>query len=353
VQQLYVEFGKRRTHQLDPSLKAEVFEVTTSEGHGFVGVRFEHQVTAAVVREFRTGLARLEFIEKRAELYAERRDTAERFERVGELEVRFKRGNVLGGGEAVTVQFLQKARNGSEEWQTLTTQADKLKAAVHEGQKFERELGYTRRWHVIVEADSLARDKSGCIYARALRSFETKDAADEFLWRNSGLALYGEPQRRPFSKGDTIELWADAGVFVKGQRHAKTVEQQLGPAQWSRERMGQDYVVVRLDHFRRLPALGTRLSWEGTGHAANGEPEDFRVRPGASERDREAKPRWGLLERDPHEPGWGTLRRLSEERQELTTELGRLETERQAVTRDWARQEFRMDRDHYKHGHSM
>ena len=230
--------NQRRTHELDPSLRAELFEVTTKEGRSFVGIRLEQRLPDGREPEFRTDLERLEFIEKKAAAYAESGDRSERYEQVGDTQVRLKRGNVLDRGEEVTVQLLQKERYGSEEWQAFTTQADKLKAAVHEGQNLEKELNLTERWHVLVEANWLTRDESGRIHAPVFASFASEEKAHVSLGKNNGLALYMEPQRREFGKNDTIELWANADLLLSAEHHAVTVEQQLGQVEAMRAKLG-------------------------------------------------------------------------------------------------------------------
>lgn len=356
----YVSFGQRRTHELDPTLKAEVFDVMTEEGHSLVGVHFDEQLATGGVREFRTGLARLEFIAKRAEAYAESRSTEEQVELVGHVEARFRRGKTPDRGGAVDVQLSQAARDGSGEWQTLTLSAENLKTAVHEGQKLEQELGYTQRWHVLVDALSLTRDEAGPVHATVRRSFESEDAARMFLGKNEGFALYGEPQRRAFSHGDSIELWAGADMLVEGQHHARSVEQQLGWAEWSQERISERFIVARWNDVGRAPGVGQRATWEGTGQEHNGEPEDFRAGPTTGRVQGEpVEPVWVLIERDTPQPGQvpkpgqGIIRGFSGERKDMTAELERQEGIEQALARDLSQQSFGMDRNQYTQGHSM
>ena len=339
----------RRTSQITPSLTAESYEVSPKDGDAFVRVKFEHRIKDGTVREFTTDLARLEFIEKRAAEYAASGSRETTYEQVDDVHVFFKRGDYEGRGEAVGVQLVQKHPDDPREWERLATFSDNFTTAVKEGQIHERELGHDKRWHVLVDASSLTKDENGRIQAQAVTSFDSETKAREHLGKSTGLALYLESQRREFSKGESIELRADAALRVKGETYARSVESQLERAEFSRGRTSELHVVARWYDASRAPVIGQRVTWQGTGQAYNGEPEDFRAGPLRGwEHGEGNKPVWVLIEKDPRTPGRGTIVGLSEERKVMTAELVRQDVMHQAVTRDRNQQSFGPDPKQHK-----
>ena len=205
-----------------------------------------------------------------------------------------------------------------------------------------------------MDANSLTRDGAGRIHALAVQSFENnEEKALEFLGKNTaGWALSGELQRREYLGGEKVELWADAALRVKGETYARSVETQLERAEFSRERTSELNVVARWYDASRAPVVGQRVTWQGTGQAYNGEPEDFRAGPlRGGEHGEGNKPVWVLIEKDPRTPGQGTIVGLSEERKELTAELVKQDVMHQAVTRDRNQQSFGPDPIQHKQEH--
>lgn len=347
--------NQRRIEELSPELKGNFFEVSTKSGHSYVGIQFDQKLPQGRVREFRTDVGRMEFIEKQARGYAESGTQEERLGQAGDTHFRFKRGS----GPEVTVQLLQRARDGSDEWQGLKTDAKTLKAAVDEGKSLERELGIGQKWHVLVAADSLTKDSRGRIHAEAVASFDSEDKARDRLGKSGGsLMLYLEPQRREFGKGDTVELMSDANTLMKGRHEVKSVEHQLGEADWLRGRECENFVLARWDDKYNPPRLDARTKFDGTGfEAANLKPEEFRAGYNPSrERGELDKPTWVLIEKDPVKPGLGSIRGISHDRDALVGELKKeahKEEVQHAVTKDWEKQSFGMDRNQYTQGHSM
>lgn len=343
----------RRTHRITPTLTAESFEVSPKDDEPFVRVRFEHQLKDGTVREFTTDLAQLEYIEKRAAEYAASGSREETYEQVGDVHVRFKRGNYEDRGEAVGVQLAQKHRDDPREWERLATFTDNLSAAVREGKSHERELGHDARWYVLVDANSLTRDERGRIHAQAVTSYENEEKAREHLGKSRGLALYAEPQPHELSKGDTLELWPTAEMLVRGQHESRSVEDQLGRAGFVREQRSEHYIVARWTDESREPRMGQQTRWRGHGDAYSGEPDEFRAGPIVSGAPGQAvEPLWVLIEKGT-QPGKGRVVGFSNDRGEMTAERERLEARVQEVSRDWEKHSFRMDRNEYTRGHSM
>ena len=84
--------NQRRTQQLSPSLRAEMYDVGTKEGHSYVGILFERRMPSGGVREFRTDLEHLEVIDRRTAKYAASGDLNKQHEQVGDIHVWMKRG---------------------------------------------------------------------------------------------------------------------------------------------------------------------------------------------------------------------------------------------------------------------
>ena len=346
----------RKTQEFSSDLKGEFFEVSTKSGRSYVGVKFDQKLPDGGVREFRSDLGRMEFIEEQARNYAESGTREQRIGRAGDTIFRFERVT----DQDVTVQVLQKARDGSEEWQGLNTDARTLKAAVGEGKSLERDLGLDRKWHVLVAKDSLVKDEDGRIHAQTIRSFESDTEARMNLAKSGGnLALYSVPQKQEFSRGDTLELWPDATMQEKRLHGSRSVEHVLGQADWLRGRESEHYVLARWDDKYNLPRLDARTKVDGTGFdAANLQPEEFKAGYNPHrERGDLGEPTWVLIEKDPDKPGLGNIRGISRDREVLKDELRKSEAHKQevhqAVTRDWENQRFGMDRDQHTRGHSM
>lgn len=346
--------NRRRDHQLNPSLKAEFFEVNTTDGRSFVGAKFEQQLKNGGLSEFRTELGRLEFIEKRAAEYAASGNREDRHEQVGDVHVWLKRGDFGTRKDAVGVQLFQKDRDDPREWQRFGTFLDDLTTAVKEGKELERDLGHDQRWHVLVYASSLTKDELGRVHAQAVRSFASEEAAREHLGKSTGLALYSEPQGREFGRGETLELYGDATLLGKGHQPTRTVEQQLGRAEFSREQMSENFVVARWNDASVEPIVGQRVAWEGHGEAYNGVPQEYRAGP-ASSRDRgpTADTLWVLIAKGDGPGAKGKIVGFSNDRGEMTNELARREGVIKDVTRDWEQQSFGMDRNQFKQQQSM
>jgi len=342
--------NQRWTEQLTADLKAEYFEVGTGGGRSYVGVKFEERLPDGRVREYRTDLEHLESIETQASTYAESGSRRERFEQSGDTHVRLKRGD----SPDVVVQLLQKARDGSDEWQGLKTDAATLKTAVERGEEFAKELGQEKKWHVLVNANSLDKDESGRVFAQAVRSFENEEKAREHLGKSTGLALYSVPQRHAFQDGERIELWSDASLTAKGSEPVRSVGRQLARVTFSEERRSEHYVVARWNDASIEPVIGQRVTWEGPGHAYNGEPQDYRAGPiSGRDRGRDDEPLWVLIEKGEGRGSKGRIVGVSNERLTMTQERSRLETSVQEVTRDWEKQSFGLDRKEFTQGYSM
>lgn len=351
--------NRQRTQQLSPSLRAEEFDVGIKEGYSYVGIKFEQRLPNGGTREFRTDLEHLERVEKRVAEYAASGDTDERHERIGDVQLRMKRGFYPDRGDAVGVQLAQKARDGTGEVQRLGTYADSLKRTVNHGQELERELGYDQRWHVLVEANSLTKGENGRIQAQAVESFANETEARDRLGRSGGgLALSTEPQRREFKRGETVELWAGESMLVKGQRKTRSVEQQLGQAEWVQGRETEHFALARWDDKYNKPQMDARTRFDGTGYGSNLQPEDYKAGYNPSrERGEQGEPKWVLIEKDANKPGLGNIRGISGDRDALAGEMKRMEGHKQevlqAVGKDWEKQSFGMDRNQYTQGHSM
>lgn len=347
---------QRRTQQLSTDLKGEFFEVSTKSGHSYIGVQFDQKLPDGRTREFRTDLERMEFIEKQAAAYDWSGTREERFGQAGDMQFRFKRGS----GPEVTVQLLQRARDGSEQWQGLKTDARTLRAAVDEGKSLERELGKDQRWHVLVDAYSLTKDRDGRIQAQAVESFASETDAKDRLGRSGGsLALSTEPQRREFKKGETVELWSEARVLLKGERETNSVEEQLGQSEWVRGRETEHYVLARWDDKNNKPVMDARTRVDGTGfEAASLKPEDYKAgyNPGR-ERGESGEPTWVIIEKDSGKLGLGNIRGISQDRDALVGEMKQKEGHKQdvqrAVGQDWDKQSTGVDRNQHTQGYSM
>jgi hypothetical protein len=230
---------RRDTHQLTPTFKVELFE-RIARGHGGVGVRLEHQLTDGSKEEFRTDLARLEYIVKRAEEFQKSSKRDIEIEEAGDTNLRFKFHESARHGETTAVTLSQMARDGSGEQQKLSAYSHDLKRAVKEGLTLENELGYGERWHTLVNEASFRQTPDGRIYADATKSFESEVDAREFLGKNKGHALILEPQRRKFEKAESVELWNKADVLVEAQTYSRSVESQLEQCKGLPKRQGPE-----------------------------------------------------------------------------------------------------------------
>lgn len=348
--------SRRETHQLSNTHKVELFDQTVNK-RDQVGVRLEHQMRNGGIREFRTDLDRLEYIAKEANEYRESQEKGNRIEKVGDVDVCYARRQTPNG-EGVRVYLRQFARDGSGDEQRIGADAEDIKKAIHEGQRLEGELGYGPKWHTIVDANSFTKQPDGRIQANVLKSFDSEQQAREFLGKNKGCALYSEPQRHELARGESVELWAHAKVRVDGQTNERSVENQLGRCQWSQERISENFMVARWNDVDRDPNINERTGWHGTGQAYNGDPQDFRAGPisgiHAGESD---EPTWVLLRMDPNRAGVGTIEAFSKDRKEMTNELATREVRemdnQRAVTTDWEKQSFGMDRQQHTQGYSM
>jgi hypothetical protein len=207
---------------------------------------------------------------------------------------------------------------------------------------------------VLVDANSLTRDEAGRIHAQAVTSYENEARAHEHLGKSTGLALYAVPQRLLLSKGDTLELWGDATLHVKGPQPARSVEQQLAQAEFSAERRSENYVLARWNDASGEPTPGQRVRWEGPAFAYNAVPVDFKAGPvAARDRGQVSEPLWVVIERDEGKGSIGRVVNFSTERDAMTADLAQREQSHQAITRDWQQQSLGVDRSRFTHGQSM
>jgi hypothetical protein len=358
--------SQRHAVEFNPSYRVEFFDVSTREGHSYLGVKLDSMLPNGTQQEFRTDLSKLEEAAQQVREYSESRERHGRTGAVGDIAFRMWRefGNRPGELGEVVIDFAQKARDGSGEWQLARVRGNDFASTIRQGKELERELGLDKRWFVVVDAHSIEK-KEGRIYGHAFQSFENEEQALSRLGKSSGLALYSVPQNREYRRGEAVELWDHATVLESRTHKSRSVKDELERAQFSRERMNEYYVVARWNDAGREPQIGMRAEWEGASHAYNGEPQDFKAGPTSGrDRGRPQQEMFVLIERDEARWGRGRIVGMSPDRGEMTAELGTLTEERtqkvqndqevqRAVGRDWEQQAFTMDRRDYTQGYSM
>ncbi len=326
----------RGTKQFTPTFRAEYTDRTDTGGHDHVAVNLQNQPEGGPRQEFTTDLDRLEAVLKRAEAYRKGRDPSGpswHTEQVGDYKAGFTAWPPNGTPDRVAIHLEQKKDGGT---QAFTTDTERLKSAVDFGKGVEQELGYNQRWHNLVYADSIRTGDDGQVQGRVFKSVESPEQARKLLAGNGGLALYGEPSRRPLEMGAEMKLSRDASVMLSNG-YSRGVEAHVADNQLSREVLGEHYVVAKWNDVSRSPGEGDRVQWDGSNRAYNGAPDDFRARPvGAGEQGEPGEPMYVLIHKGQGGlPGQGTVMATSASRKEMTARLDRAETLQRDLTTDW------------------
>lgn len=340
--------------QFTPGFGVEYAERTDTNGHGHIAVKLVNNGKDGEHQEFWTDLDRMEEVLRRADVFSQSREdkgATWQTERIGTFKASFAGWPPNNPTDRVAVH-LDQTKDGMRQLFTIDT--ERLKSAVAFGQEVERELGYHQRWNTLVYADSVENRGDGRAQATVFKSVESEYQVNLLLASNKGLALAPDKTRRPLETGDEIELWPDTSIKLSNG-YSKSVGELGKDNQLVQEAMGEHFLVARWNDVSRGPREGDRVTWSGNSREYNGKPDDFRARPvGAGEQGEPNEPIYVLIQKgDGRLPGTGTVVAFSPSRQEMVAELDRLEKLQQALTTDWDKQSFKMDRNQYTQGQSM
>lgn len=339
----------RRVMQFTPTFRAEYAERIDKDGNPHIAVKLVNDTEDGRHQEFWTDLDRLDEVLRRADAHWRDRqvDGAERHtERIGRYMASFSGWPPHDPTERVAVHLSQTNQDGVR--QQFTIDSDRLKSAVAYGQEVEQALGYNRRWHTLVYYESVANGFDGQTRARVFQSVENEREAGLLLARNKGLALVPDETRRPLRRGEEIDLWPETTVRLSNG-YTKSVPDLVASNQQSRELIGDHFVVASWNDVSRPPVDGSRVIWEGSNSAFNGEPSEFRARPvGAGEPGEPKEAMYVLIRRED-----SRIQAFSPSRKEMVAELDRVERLRRELTVDWDQQTFQMDRRKYGMDPSM
>jgi hypothetical protein len=302
-------------------------------GRKWVLVELDQQPEGKESQKFTTNLDVLEAVVKIGTQLEKEQDTfldGYRVERVYGHDVAYFTQKQGDDSKTLGVH-IQESISHSDEAQ-ITTTLPRLRDISEVGKAIENELGCRPQFYTIVHKSTILElpaqdhDSNTKIIAKVNATTPDYDEADMILKNNTSLALLKRVTRVSHEGESTVELRPE-DVIDAGKGKSRTIEDQVAINEHAKKALGTYTLLARWD-CPTPPALNTPVRWDGGGATYDDIHQDFTAWPQRnSGRGASGKPLFVLIERDNDKPGIGVLKFISQDRDEVASELKALDSQ--------------------------